>query len=261
MWNPTFLEVATITEIIYYNEDESLWLWKDPTSGKWTISATLLAILDVDGSDYTSDYRTLNSEFYYERLQKFVWKNSSRWRFTNALGFEDVDDAFWWESPSANINGTYQPEGTATGTKTVAIKTINGWEADNLFDEYDAIAGGGASGKKYVGWKRLSGNEGLGNLDQSDRQQNSQYIFLGSKNLWYDGSNWIINNTIGTKDATVGYWQGGTPPNSNGSPVAYNRVYTGDTPPSPSSYTVSFDSFIAGDSTSDAIQGQIAVFV
>jgi len=286
MWKPTFLAISTITETIYYDSDNSLWLWKDPTSGNWTISATLLPQLDVDGDLYViTDYRTYEGQLYYRYSVMSLWSYDSKWAISER--FEGTSEYWYWNDDDDHSAGggyagdawwsngikvgSYLARGAGRGhtqggyegtPKVVTVPIINGWESATKFNEYDAIAGGGASGKKYVGWKKLTGDNGLADLTATDTIYNGEYVFIGDKILWYDGANWIINSTLGIKNSTVGYWQGGTPPIPSATTTVYTLVYTGDPPdPTPPTYTLTFDSYVEGNATSEEIQGQVAVWL
>jgi hypothetical protein len=296
MWKETLLEFPGITETILYNDDQGLYLWYDDSSAKYYISENLLFPLDVDGTLYYPTGKFFNGQPYYKAsISSYLW-------YADGLGYvitRVVGSAFveWWSQnglpieeegeyrgdvwySNGSLIGTYQARGILRGEteggyegtpKTVTQGDVVGWESNTLAGIY--TASGGETGEKYVGWKRLTANEDLETFIQIPRQVNDKYIFQsaiddngykfdGKAFLWYDGANWIINNTPGTKDPEKGYWQGGIPPTPSSGPVSYSLVYTGSgTPPTPATYQLDFAEYMERNNGSIELYGQVALWL
>jgi len=290
MWKRTFLELkltkvsGTVYNNIYRNDEQNLWLFKPVGGSKWFMAPTLGTDILVDGVLFTRNHQTINNtNFFVNTAQtQFLWKGDLGWTLTQFPGSGWME---WWATQmnppryqgnyfwvkEGGIDGTYQARGSIRGEtfggfegtpKTVTTKTLEGWESSTFFGEYSPIAGGGQSGTKYVGWKKVTGNNGLGDLIATIKELNGEKVYDGDKKLWYDGANWIISNIAGTKDSAAGYWQGGAPPTPSATTTVYTLVYTGDPPnPTPASYTLTWEDYVENNQRSEEYIGQVAVWL
>lgn len=254
MWKSTHIRYNS--NDIYRHTENGLWLWKSISDSKWKISTNLFERIDIDGNEYIPQL-DIGFDWYdviYRWGNVYNWKDSTYWIISSgAVGSVSLGESYWRKS-GASREGTYSGVGGASGTsKTLSYKTVVGWESSSFYGEYNAI--GGETGEKYVGWKRVQGDNGLGYLIQNVQEANSEYIFIGDKNIWFDGADWVISDKVNVKDPLIGYWKSSTVLG------AYNLVYTGEPPnPSPSTYTITFVDYVEGESFIDNIVGEIGIF-
>jgi hypothetical protein len=193
------------------------YLFYDSNDSKWYISATFGKILQISGSDCTTKWYNYNGKKYYQQGSLYLWYSGSQYIINNYLGYgTETTNSYWYRSSKT---GTYAAGGVATGTKTVAWKTVVGWERSNVspFGEYTAI--GGETGTKFVGLRQLTGS-GITYTEQLT-QYNSNDVYVGTNNkrLWYSNTyKYVISSAEG---ATSGDWW-------KNSELEGNYAYQGD---------------------------------
>lgn len=190
--NATLIQYPVSMKLWYCDPENGYYLIEDYRINNRYIITDSLPSLDVDGSEFITDYFALNSYYYFRGDGKFLWYNNSEgaYTITSALGYKDTDEDEWWKADTlgtTGLIGDYSEQGTASGTKTVSLKELEGWEktyADGVLGRVGVYtACGGASGTKTVG------------LRYFDDQNNGRYVQSTEKD---DTGHWRYGEVFGS---------------------------------------------------------------
>jgi len=224
---------------IYADPVTSLYLWKYSVNNKYYISEILGVRLsasgDLSGTWYDSYYATdqYATSFWGKGANidpPFIWRQGSVYYISRGVGFAVNTGVDWWISDTSYINGVaqlYNPQGTASGTVTMTVKPIIGWESSTLLGKYTAV--GGESGVKHVGQKKFTDGDAVEYLQSPEKV--GSYFTYGD--IEHDGTGWVIG-TRGT-----GAWWEGTEPDVD-TPVIFVMKGTAT-----ANKTITFDSYVA----------------
>ncbi len=261
-----------VAEAIAYDPAENLFLWKSGKTNKYYISAILGHQVKFanywDTHPFTPKFNYALPYFQSTYTDSTLYKNG-RWIFQcqGLLGFGTEEyqgesdnwlgDQFYRSLTTTELIGTFEGGGQYHENADIECELVevSGWESDSFLGEYTAVPGGGQSDTKTVGWKVLTGNNSLGDLTQLSDKKYDKYTYDGNKKLWWNGTDWIISDSVGSASKSAGYWK-----RNNSDPVGeYNLEYEGDEPPEPDSYTLTFKEYANPGYAKEILIGQVTV--
>ena len=210
---------------LWRNDTDDLYLYK--IGSYYYISETIGSVCKLDGTAITTYFYKCNGYRYFSCAGGYLWYDttSSKWTISIAPNFGTASTNSYWTC--STLTGTYTAQGVATGTKEVT-KELNGWRKSSyeIHGLYEAV--GNESGTKRVGVFRFELGECY---DSTSPRFDESYDLYGGYRVcygypyvysqggyqttvvavvWWDGTNWIVSKTAGTKDEAIGYWTGGT---------------------------------------------------
>ena len=261
--------------VYYYDSDSNMWIWSISTT--YYQSAIIGYPIKIDGATqiYSSGYIYNGYPYYVTTISSviyYVWYSTdlAKWIISTYLGYgireysSNSGDP-WWSLSGTTITGTYVKRGnqrSSGSNKVVTAGIIEGRSASALIGIYEPVAGSAVTGNVWIGWKILEDTilDPAIEFIQDEALYNSLETYTSAtRSIWFDGSNYIISNAIGTKDTLIGYWSCATLLGE------YTRTFTGEgDAPVPETYTIILKEYRALSSVHDSFDiymGQVAVWL